>query len=146
MAMVWLESAPSRLVTTVEVEGVTCSRRLRKPPRRKPRPPPAGVDDDQVAGRNAVARLEDELAFERNVIDEGAVLAAEVLHGPIVALQFEGEVLAGKAGVFGKAQFGGARPAHGDALAGERHRLHLAVGTLNQEFAVHERSSECVES
>ena len=51
--------------------------------------------------------------------------------------RFEGEVLAGKAGVFGKAQFGGAGAADGQAAAGERNGLHLPVGTLDEKFTGH---------
>src|SRR5271157_2169065 len=103
-----------------------------------------------MAGGDAVAGLEDEPGFERNVVDEGAVLAAQILHRPLVALDLEGEVQAGKAGVFRKAKVSGAGAAHGKPLAGERHGLHGAIGTLDQEFARHgdgsivERSRGCL--
>jgi hypothetical protein len=134
MAIVWLESAPSRLVTTVDVLG-----ELESPPSNTTTPLPVGgravvEDDHQVAGGDAVAGLQDELGFERNVVDEGAVLAAQIRTVQSFALGFECEVLARKAGVFGKAQFGGARSANGQTLAGERNGLHLTIGTLNQEF------------
>ena len=48
-----------------------------------------------MASGDAVAGFEDEPGFERNTVDEGAVLAAQVLHRPLVALGLKGEVLAG---------------------------------------------------
>ena len=112
--MVWLERAPSRLVTTVEVVGELVSPSKTTTPARVGGV--GGVDDDQVAGGDAVAGLEDQARLEGDVVDEGAVLAAEILDGPVFALRFEGEVLAGEAGVFGKAEFGGAGAADGQAI------------------------------
>ncbi len=95
------------------------------------------VDDDQVAGGDAVAGLENQPRLERDVVDEGAVLAAQVLHGPIVAFRFEREVLAGEARVLRKAEFGGAGTADGQAAAGERNGFHLPIRTLDEKFARH---------
>ena len=96
-----------------------------------------GVDDDEVAGGDAVAGFENQARLEGDVVDEGAVLAAEVLHGPFFAVGFEGEVLAGEAGVFGKAEFGGTGAADGQAAAGERNGFHLPIRTLDEKFAGH---------
>src|SRR5262249_3170760 len=60
---------------------------------------------------------------------------------PILTLDLEGEVLARQAGIFRKAQFGGARPANGEALTRQRDSLHLSVGALNQQFGRHLGSS-----
>src|ERR1039458_3576075 len=49
-------------------------------------------------------------------------------------------MLAGKPGVFRERQFGRAGAAKGNTLTRKRNGFHLAVGTLNQEFAVHELS------
>ena len=94
MAMVWLESAPSRLVTTVEVVG-----ELASPPSKTTTPARgfAASGSKTITRWPAVMRspgLQDQPGLERNIVDEGAVLAAEVLHGPVIALGFESEVLA----------------------------------------------------
>ena len=52
------------------------------------------VDDDQVSGGDAVAGFQNQARLQRNVVDEGAVLAAQVLHRPVFAFRFEREVLA----------------------------------------------------
>ena len=60
-------------------------------------------DDGQMAGGDAVAGLQDQLGLQGNIVDEGAVLAAEILDGPVFAVGFESEVLARQAGIFGEA-------------------------------------------
>ena len=90
-----------------------------------------------MSGGDAGAGLQKQAALEGNVIDEGAILAAQVLDGPAVAFGFECEVLAREAGVLRKAQVGGARPAHRKPLAHERHVGRLPAGALDQEFAGH---------
>ena len=96
-----------------------------------------GVDDHEVAGGDAIAGFENQARLEGDVVDEGAVFAAQVLHGPFFAVRFEGEVLAGKAGVFGKAQLGGAGAADGQAASGERNGFHLPIRTLDEKFTGH---------
>ena len=93
--------------------------------------------DHQVAGGHAVAGLENQSRLEGNVVDEGAVLAAQVLHRPIVAFRFEREVLAGEAGIFGKAKLGGAGTADRQARPGEWNGLHLPIRTLDDKFTRH---------
>ena len=138
MAMVWLESAPSRLVTTVEVVGELVS-----PPSKTTTPAArvrrvGRVDDHQVAGGHAVAGFENQARLEGDVVDEGAVLAAQVLHRPIVAFRFEREVLAREAGIFGKAKLGGAGAADGHgSVSGERDGLGLPHPDIDDEFTSH---------
>src|SRR5439155_3603674 len=86
---------------------------------------------------DAIAGLENQPGLERDVVDEGSVLTAEILNGPIVALRLKGEVLARETGILGKTQFGGTRAAHGEALARQWNGLHLPVGTLNAQFTRH---------
>ena len=57
------------------------------------------------------------------------------VHSP--SCDFEGEVLAGEAGVFRETQLGGAGAADGQPLAGQGNRLRLPVGALDQQFARH---------
>ena len=96
-----------------------------------------GVHDHQVAGGHAVAGFENQARLEGNVVDEGAVLAAQVLHGPIVAFGLEREVLAGEAGIFGKAKLGDAGAANRQARPGERNGFHLPIRTLDEKFTGH---------
>ena len=95
------------------------------------------VDDSKVAGGDAVARLEPHLGLHRVAVDEGAVLAAQVLHHPRIAVGFEQEVLAGEPGVLGERDFSRARAANGEARAGERDGIHLPVGAVNDDFMSH---------
>ena len=129
--MVWLERAPSRLVTTVEVVGELLSAAFKHHHIRERAFVFGRVNDHQVAGGNTVAGFQNQARLEGEVIDERAVLAAQILDGPIVALRVEGEVLAREAGVFGETQVGGAGAAHGKALSGEGDGLGLAVGSLD---------------
>ena len=68
-------------------------------------------------------------------VQDGAVLAAEVLHLPGVAVAGEGEVLARQTGVVGIAELIGAGPAEGDAIAIERHHHVLAIDVADYQFA-----------
>ncbi len=81
--------------------------------------------------------LQDQPGFERNVVDEGAVLAAQILHRPVVALGFEGEVLARKAGVFRESTVRRRSSGPQPFAAGKRNGFHLPVGTLDQNCARH---------
>src|SRR5258708_7791641 len=90
-----------------------------------------------MARGDAVARLEDQAGLEPDVIDEGAVLAAEVLDRPVLALVFKSEVLPGEPGIFRKTKLRRAGAADRQTLPIERNGPHLAVGTLNQEFLGH---------
>src|SRR5207249_4067090 len=94
-------------------------------------------DYHHVSRRNAVSGFQDQPRFERDVVDERAVLAAQVLHRPVLALRFEGEVLARKTGIFRKAKLGDARPADCESLAGKRNGLRLTIRALNKKFAGH---------
>src|ERR1039457_5050378 len=90
-----------------------------------------------MAGGHAVAGFENEARLEGNVIDESAVLAAQVLHRPIVDFRFECEVLAGKSGILGKAKVGGAGTDERQARPGERNGFHLPIRTLDEKFTRH---------
>src|ERR1017187_3085093 len=90
-----------------------------------------------MAGGHAVARIENEARLEGNVVDESAVLAAQVLHGPIGAFRLECEMLAGKSGILGKAKVGGAGTADRQARSGERNGFHLPIRTLDEKFTRH---------
>ena len=91
--------------------------------------------DDEVAGGDAVAGAEEVGGVDALAIDEGAVFAAEVAHDPGIAGGFEGEVLAGEAGVVGKAEFAGGGAPEGDAGAVELDRSRGAVGAEDANFA-----------
>src|SRR5262249_15930064 len=90
-----------------------------------------------MAGRDAVAGLEDQPRLQWDVIDEGAMRAAQVLHRPDVAIRLEGAVLARQPGILGTTEFHGAGAADGDALADQGHSFRLSIGTLDQQFAWH---------
>ena len=137
--MVWLESAPSRLVKMVDVLGGSAS------PVSKTTTPSGGLragaliveDNRQMAGGDAVAGLQLQLGAQGNIVHQRAVLAAKILHGPVVAIAFQNHVLARQAGIVRKAQFGGAGTADREAVALQRDGLNLPVRALNDNFPGH---------
>ena len=142
--MVWSESALSRLVTTVEVLGDSVSAvSIEHDPAGRGSGGCGGsgrvivVNDDQVAGRDAVAGFQLQLALERDIVDLRAVLAAEILHGPVLAIALERHVLARETGIVGKAQFRRAGPAQSHTVAGQLVGFVLAVGTLDKNLSGH---------
>jgi hypothetical protein len=70
-------------------------------------------------------------------LTKSPVLAAQVLHGPIVAGQLEREVLAREAGIVGKTELDGTGSGDRQTSAGEGHGFGLAVGILNENCAGH---------
>src|ERR1019366_7837434 len=91
-----------------------------------------GEHDYQMAGGHAVAGFENQSGLEGNVVDEVAVLTAQVLHRPLVAFGVEREVLAGESGIFGKAKLGGAGAAYRQARPGDWNGFHLPIRTLDE--------------
>jgi len=63
-----------------------------------------GVYQFAVSRRDPVTRLQNQPRLERDVVDECPVLAAQVLHRPIVAVGLEGEMLPGETSVLREAQ------------------------------------------
>jgi len=94
-----------------------------------------GEFDGQVAGGDAIAGPEGRNFVDALAVDEGAVLAVQVLDRPFVVGTLEGQVLARKAGVVGIAELVGAGAAERDFVAVERDGDGFAVDISDDKFA-----------
>ena len=87
-----------------------------------------------MPGGDAVALLEPGRAIQADVVEERAVLAAEIAQVPFLALAFEGQMLPRKPGVVRKTKLGGAGAPKGQTLTLQRDNFVLTVRAMDPDF------------
>ena len=105
-----------------------------------------------MACANAISGTKRLRFCETNAVEHGAVLAAAIADGPLLAISLNGQMLTGKPGVFGVEQFIGAGAAErygiviewdgpGRSVGGRNHQLPhfgLFAGAKHAPSLVHE--------
>ena len=88
----------------------------------------------QMPGYDAVAKAQRSGALDTVAVDQGSVLAAQVLDLPLAVDARQGQVLARQPRVIGVTKLIGARTAEGDAVPVERDADILAIDVTDYQF------------
>ena len=92
------------------------------------------VDEDEMPGRNAVARFQRHAAVDFGAVEHGSVLASEVAESPAVAVPLDRKVLARESAIVREREFGGAGAAERNPIRVQRNEAVLPVGRQDLEF------------
>ena len=95
------------------------------------------VHQHSSAGDDAIAGIQPDFPGHAGAVEERAVLAAQIAESPLIAIAFDGHVLARKADVIGKAEFVGAGAAEREALSLQARLGGYAVRRGYGKFARH---------
>src|SRR5579864_2008258 len=95
-----------------------------------------------MSGCDAIVRAERVGSCDPLTVDEGAVLAIQIPHCPVLATPFDNQVLAGKSGILGIAQLVAAGSAERVAVTVQLKGASFSVRGMDQQLA----GLECLDS